>query len=174
MLNEKDILISACGTDENGFSKAIVKIENSILSISDKEPIVIDDIVMDNPIVNIFRSRAFTMIDMTFKNPEDFELKELSEKLKSFCSPENSLNDEFDEMPTICVTVCPKQLNGAYYILGLHAMWTLQPSSIGGNIDTVRFIIQNDYFNTYHFDIERLDRDQLEYDTQEEIANGII
>lgn len=174
MINEKDILRVACGRDKLGITKSMVKIETSIISMDGKDPINIDDMVLDNPAINIFKSMAFTMIDLTFDSSEDYELAQLFSMLTNFCKPENGIGERFNEVPAVCVTVCPKELDGQYYICGLHAMWSVM-SSKGSNVnDTIRFIVSNEYLHTYQFNTDLIDTEAMEEEALAEMENGIL
>ena len=47
-------------------------------------------------------------------------------------------------LPTILLTVTPKEHDGEYYISCLNAMWCVMPSRIGVVNDTIRFMFTND------------------------------
>lgn len=156
MIKEKDIFISSCGHDDKGFGKSFIKIETAIVSEDVNNTETIDSIILDTPSVNVCKTRAFTMIDLCFRSNKEEELIDTINLLSSFCSVENTFDEEKGEMPAICVSICPKEYNGEYVIVGMHAMWTLHQSMIDGGLDTVRFIVENGFIHTYKIDMDEL------------------
>lgn len=172
MITEKDIYIAACGVDTRGINKALIKVETSILNTDGRDPDNIDSIVLDNPTVNIFKTRSFTMIDLTFASEEDYEFMNLTRVLSDFCKVENSMDEKSGEMPAVCVSICPKKYNGEYVVVGMHAMWMIHQSSPGRGIDTLRFIVENGFMHTYQLNIDEFDIDKAEDEADVETAAG--
>ena len=173
MITEKDVYIAACGRDERGISKSLVKVESVILTEGGSEPNVISNMILDNPVVNIFKTRAFTMVDITFVSNDDYEFAQLMQMLSDFCKVENSMNEESGELPAICISICPKEYNGEYIVVGMHAMWALHQSKAGNGIDTIRFIIENGFMHTYQVNIDALDMEKALDEAQTELEKGI-
>lgn len=173
MITEKDIYIAACGRDEKGINKSLVRIENVILTEGGSESNAISDMILDNPVVNIFKTRAFTMVDVTFVLNDDYEFTQLIQMLSDFCKVENSMNEESGELPAICVSICPKEYNGEYIIVGMHAMWALHQSKAGNGIDTIRFIIENGFMHTYQVNMDATDMEKATSEAQKELERGI-
>lgn len=173
MITEKDIYIAACGRDEKGINKSLVRIENVVLTEGGSESNAISDMILDNPVVNIFKTRAFTMVDVTFVSNDDYEFTQLIQMLSDFCKVENSMNEESGELPAICVSICPKEYNGEYIIVGMHAMWALHQSKAGNGIDTIRFIIENGFMHTYQVNMDATDMEKATSEAQKELERGI-
>ncbi len=159
-LTERDILISACGEDEDGHSKSVVSVKMSEINSKTGEEKVIDELVLKTPIVNIFRSIKYTMIDLTYMWPSDFEFVNLFGRLQEF-SKTDALNPDMDVMQTIVVTVSPKEYIGEFYLTGLHGAWSMQPSKSGAKIDTVRFIFDNEFFNVFAIDTGEEEQEEV-------------
>ncbi|HAG69674.1 MAG TPA: hypothetical protein DCL38_06850, partial [Lachnospiraceae bacterium] len=54
-----------------------------------------------------------------------------------------------DAVPSIMVTLAPKEFEGRFYVSALHGMWVLMPSVVGGAVDTVRFVFENEFVNCF-------------------------
>lgn len=162
-MTERDVMISCCGEDDFGNNKATVAVKLSRINLETFEEDVEDEMLLDNPIINIFRNPRFTMLDLTFTNKEDFEFINLAARLRDFSRFEiMAANEEAMIGPTIIVTLIPKETKGEYFCVGVHGMWVIMMSKIGGPIDTIRFIFDNELFTTYHNDFSGLDLDQIE------------
>lgn len=157
MITERDVLNASCGLDDDLIPKAMAKVEICRVFM-DKTPIKIKELITSNAYVNIFKSVAFTMIDLTYENRNDEEFKALRTLLKSIKQMPNDENTETDETSetkenngqiAISITICPKKLNGMYYVIGFYAMYAPIASDESDRVDTVRFIILNDFFHVY-------------------------
>lgn len=162
MLTEKDVLIAACGKDRDGYSKSAVKIDDAMIDATTGEEDVNNELLLDNAVVNIFRNSQMTMVDLTFDNPEDYEFTQLVYFLQEATAIENTMDTYEQHVPSVIITICPKALEFEYYVTGIHAMWCVQPSQVGGANDTVRLIFTNNMFHVYHMDIDKLLEDDQE------------
>lgn len=172
MLNEKEVMLSACGISEEGESKAYIKVTNAILDVTKNKQEVVDDIILDGPVVNIFRNFKFTMVDLTFSSGTDYEFINLSDTLKELSKPEKSLGEDEDLIPALIVTVAPKELDYEYYLTGVHASWCLTVSDTGmDTVDTVRFIFTNDMIHVYHMDTSEMvtEEDYFNEETSQDV-----
>ena len=145
-MRELEVMRACCGEDEEGFSRAAVSVKLMMLK-EDETAEEIDEIVLDNPIVNIYRDPRRTLIDLTFPNVKDFEITNLAVRLQSFMGEKMTM--QRDAVPSIMMTLAPKELFGQYFISAIHGMWFLMPSAVGGVIDTVRFIFENDFVDCF-------------------------
>lgn len=145
---EKDILIAACGEDIDGFSKAITAIRLEDINCNNGDIRTVDEILLDSPIINIFRTKGTTTVDLTFTDSNDYEfmntVARLNDFMKASFSPDGS-----EVIRSICVTITPKEVFTDFLSTGIYGVWNLQPSNIGGSIDTIRFFFDNDYFQTF-------------------------
>lgn len=156
MLSEREIFIRACGRTADGFAKSAIKIDDADINVNTHEENILNELMLDNPVVNIFRNAKMTMLDLTFDNPEDYEFHHLIGFLQNATSLDRTMDTVSDTVPSVIITICPKELEFEYYITGLHAIWCLQPSQIDGPIDTVRFIFTNDLFHVYHMNVDAI------------------
>ena len=130
-MRELEVMRACCGEDEEGFSRAAVSVKLMMLK-EDETAEEIDEIVLDNPIVNIYRDPRRTLIDLTFPNVKDFEITNLAVRLQSFMGEKMTM--QRDAVPSIMMTLAPKELFGQYFISAIHGMWFLMPSAVGGVI----------------------------------------
>ncbi len=155
-ISERDIVITCCGEDDYGNPKALVSVKLADINVNTGEERVLDEVIVESAIVNIFRSVVSTMVDLTFMDPEDYEFVSAVAHLQDFCrvdmEPGNS-----NVIRTIVVTVVPKKFESAY-ACGFHAAWNIQPSKVGVKNDTLRFVFDSDYFNVFVADREEIEK----------------
>ena len=171
-ITEKTVFIAACGVDEKGTNKSITKVETNYLNVADNAEKVESEITMDGAVVNIFRSLRYTMIDFQFTNSADCDYVRALQLLKEFSIPENSLDTESSIIPCIQVTVMPKELEGKYFITGIHGTWCAIPSEPNRLADTIRFIFENGLVHTYRINEKNIDYDELEEQLYADAQNG--
>ncbi len=174
-MKERDIFLACCGNDEQGDNKSTVAVKLSKIDLNTGEEETQDEMLFDNPVVNILRNPRFTMVDLTFTNKDDYEFVNLVARLQDFSKVENTAQTD-DAMigPTIILTVIPKSYKGEYYCSGMHGVWVAMPSRIGSPIDTVRFIFDNELFLAYNYDISQVDMAEIENELWKEEFNGNI
>ena len=160
-MTEKEVFIAACGVDDDQNNKSIVKIESKIFHTKNSTEEDVSERTIDGPVVNIFRSMRYTMIDLQFSDNSDYDYINVSAMLKDFCTPGNSIDDLAEDIPAIVLTVMPKSLEGEYYICGMHGTWCLMPSQPNRLADTIRFIFDNNLVHTYQIDESQVDTDEL-------------
>ncbi len=171
-MTEREIMLSCCGEDDFGSNRATVAVKLSRINLETEEEEIEDEMLFDNPIVNIFRNPRFTMIDLTFTNREDFEFINLVARLQDFSKAENTaVNTKATIGPTIVLTIIPKETKGEFYCSGIHGIWCCMPSKIGAPIDTVRFIYDNELFMAYHNDFSDIDIDGLDDEFEKEMED---
>ena len=158
---ETDIFRACCGLDEEGYSRSVSAVKMLFFS-EEAEPEEFDEIISDHPVVNIYRDSLRTMIDLTFENPADYEFTNLVLRLQEFSRLE--LSEEREAVPSVMVTVSPKEWMGRVYLSAIHAMWCLMPEMPGGKINTVRFIFDNETVDCFQIDEEVFDEGEDEYE----------
>ena len=169
-MTEKEIFISACGIDEDGEGKSIVMIETLFASPDpSKEEKIVDSITFDGTPVNIFRSLRSSLLDIQFRDNTDYDYVQALSILKDFTKAENSLDSSSESVPTVQVTLMPKDLEGLYYIVGIHGTWCAMSDEAGKLPNIIRFIFDNDLFHTYRISEAALDSDEMEKEVMEEI-----
>ena len=157
-MKEKDIFISSCGVDEDGNGKSVAMVETMYVNAdADIEPKSLDKITFDGVPLNIMRTARFTMIDFQFRDHTDYDYIRTMEMLKKFSDAHNSLEDNAAEIPTIQVTITPKEYSGIYYISGVNAMWCAMSDEPGRCPDMIRFIFVNHDVSTYKLSDEAME-----------------
>ena len=167
-MTDKDVFKAACGITEDKDNKSLVKIETKFYSANDNSEADVEQRTIDGPVVNIFRSLRYTIVDLQFSDNSDYDYINVSQMLKNFSTPENSMDTVTDKIPAIVLTVMPKSLEGQYYICGMHGTWCLQPSAPNKLADTIRFIFENDLLHTYQVNPTALDYDGVDEQIQED------
>lgn len=148
-VSEKEVFEAICGEDDLGQPKATASVKLSDFNIANETEQVYNEMVIDNAIVNVFKTPALTMVDLTFYSENDSRLAELSKMLTDFSKQSMSSSDE-NVLSTIVLTVVPNK-DASVYVSGIHGTFCFMPSAIGAAVDTLRFIFQNDYI--YAFEI---------------------
>lgn len=163
MVSEKEIFKAACGMNEEQESNSIIRVETKLLHLADGgSEEALSDLTLDGPCVNIHRSLRFTMIDLEFDNNDDPDYLHLASMLKDFTGYEQSMDVENDRIPALVLTIMPKELDGEYFICGMHGAWCLMPSTPEGPADTVRFIFDNELVHTYRINADVPEDDPAE------------
>lgn len=160
MLTEKDVFIAASGVTEDGDGKSLSQIATKFLDMGTGEEELVREMSFDGVIINIFKSLRMTMIDFKFESALDYNFVQASEMLKEFTSVENSADPESNRMPIVQVTIMPEELEGQYYITGVHGSWCLMPSEQGKAADIIRFIFDNDTVHTFRINEDMLGADE--------------
>lgn len=146
-ISEKEVFEAVCGEDDLGQPKATVSVKLSDFNIANETEQVFREMLIDNAIVNVFKTPALTMVDLTFYSENDSRLAELSKMLMDFSKQSMSSSDE-NVLSTIVLTVVPKE-DSSIYVSGVHGTFCFMPSVIGGAVDMLRFIFQNDYISAF-------------------------
>lgn len=145
-MKELDVIREACGVDEDGNAKAVVSVKLSEINTGTLQEKVLDEVLLDNPKVQIYRSVRYTMVDLIFGSPMDFEFINVWGRLNGFC---NEIGEDMNSMRTIVITISPKSLMGEYFLCGLHAAWSLMKSRPDGEMDMIRFVMDSEYFGVF-------------------------
>lgn len=172
-MTEKDILIACCGTDADGITNSIVKVQNTILDINKDAEDIKSEVTLDNPSVNIMRTYRYTIVDLIFINDTDYDYINTVQMLRDFIIPENSMDAEDSLVPAIVVTISPKSFEGQYYVAGMHGTWCLMPSDPSGPVNTIRFIFDNELLHTYELNDADVDYDTIATEMQLEAEYGV-
>lgn len=149
LYTEKDVLLACCGDDEDNNANAITAIRMSIMDlVTGDEVRVEDEITMTEPVINISRGPRFTMVDLTFM-PNSFNLVNAVARMQAFIKAENRQDDAENLVPSIFLTISPKNFDAVTYCTGAHGAWYVMTSKIGHPMDTIRFIYDNELFGTF-------------------------
>ena len=173
MRDEIEIIKAACGLDENGEPRSVVRMEAKILHLSGEgSEETLSEMTLDDPCVNIHRSFRYTMVDLEFGDSKNEEYTRSVKMLKESTSPEQSMDLENDRVPTLVLTVVPKEFDGEYFICGMHGTWCLMPSVPDQPADTVRFLFENELIHTFKLDDEAISEGENEADEDVDIMYG--
>ena len=173
MRDEIEIIKAACGLDENGEPRSVVRMEAKILHLSGEgSEETLSEMTLDDPCVNIHRSFRYTMVDLEFGDSKNEEYTRSVKILKESTSPEQSIDLENDRVPTLVLTVVPKEFDGEYFICGMHGTWCLMPSVPDQPADTVRFLFENELIHTFKLDDEAISEGENEADEDVDIMYG--
>ena len=153
VLTEHDVLEACCGEDSGGIPNGIISVKMSIFNSETMEESVVDEIVLDTPVIAISRSAVFTMADVTFDRPDDYDLVNLIGRLNGFNGKYLNGRD-LTKIGAVIVTIVPKEYVGEYFAVGMYGAWCLQPSKAGEAADCVRFIFENEYFTVFEVEEE--------------------
>ena len=130
-ITERDIFLACCGEDDEGQSKAIVNIRMADMDTDrDEEISTLDEIVTQTPIVNIYRTKGMTMVDLTFQTVTGFDFVNLVGRLNHFMRAEFEPLDE-SILRAVIVTLTPTEEYVEYYATGMYGTWFLMPSVPG-------------------------------------------
>lgn len=175
-VNEKYAFMVCCGEDEDGNNNSIVSVKLSFINMEDETEDIIDEFILDNPVVNIFKSSKGAFMDLTFMYHDDYDFVNLVGRLNEFSKTQNSaplLNGM--DAPSIFVTATAKKYRGEWFAIGKEAVWCVMPSRAGRPNDTVRFLMASEDLAGFHRDIEDIDLDEAtEKLLMEEAEEGLF
>ncbi len=158
-MKAKDVFMAACGMDDFGDNKALVKVQTGFVDRNSLEETVIEHLDMDRPVVEIHQNARLTIVNLVFEESSDPDFVCASEMIKGFQTIETSMDDE--RTPGITVTIMPKGIEGSF-IHGVSGIAILQSQVPGGAFDTVSIIFTNDCIHAYMLDLDQIDPDQYE------------
>lgn len=162
-MNMKEVIMAASGSIDGKTKSAIGLFHEIWHTNGDTTPV--QQISLEKPVVNIFRHAGYVQVDLVFISKFDADLRNIWDMLTRFCEPENSMDDETDEMPTIVLAIYPTEFEGKYYILATNPIFfTLQPEDASGDPCVIRLIFDEEEFTVFEEDDE---------DVMEEIMNEI-
>lgn len=143
----KDIIVAASGRDEKGFNKAACGLFFEKIDIEGNATII-NEVDVDKPIINIFKSLKRVQVDVIYPMKNDIDLKMMSDLLVRATSAENSIDDNATQFPLVSLSIIPHELDGKFYILCSDPIvWCLTAQDPRGEIDTLRFVFDEEDFN---------------------------
>lgn len=147
MVGIKDIVMAASGKDDQGFNKSAVGLFFEKVDV-DGNSTVIDEVDVDRPIINIFKSFNKVQVDIIYSMKNDIDLRMMNDLLIKATSAENSVDDNATEFPLITLSVIPHEFDGEFYILCTDPIvWCLTAQDPSGELDTLRMVFDEDDFN---------------------------
>ena len=165
---ERDVLMAACGVNQQmpEQPKAQILLETKLLDFQNDSEVRVDSMELYGPIINCFRNVQHMCVDVQF-DEYDLDFIQSVQMLKSFCSPEYSLDNQNGIVPVVVLTILPISLEGEYFASGVNGSWVIMPSQANRLPDTIRFIFNNQDFHTY-----RLNEDKLELPEEKTVRAG--
>ena len=173
MVSIKDIIMAASGKDEQGYNKSAVGLFFERIDI-DGNSTVIDEVDVDKPIINIFKSFNKVQVDIIYSYKNDIDLKMMNDLLIKATNAENSVEDNASDFPLISLSIIPHEFDGKFYILCTDPIvWCLTAQDPRGDIDTLRMVFDENDFNVLATDDEALAmvNTQIEEEIAEEERN---
>ena len=150
-ITEKEILSSCCGTDKEGFSRAVAVVRLSYIKVATgEEEKTFDEIILGEPVIEVYRSPVLTTVDLIF-SPESFELANCFARMQDFIceqGKEKSIESE-ETLPILFLTISPRRYMDRFFCTGMHGAFYLMPSKVGYPPDSIRFIFNSALFGTY-------------------------
>lgn len=154
-MTDKEVMMACCGMDDDGMPRATVALKMARIHVGEMKEEIKDELILDTPVVNMHRGPKFTIIDLVFTDPQEFQFINSVGRLQKFVKVINSADAENTDdavIPTMVVTVAPRDLMNEYFVSGMHGIWAVMPSHIGMPNDTLRFIFTNDSFHVFSMD----------------------
>lgn len=145
---ERDILLASCGINPDGASNAITAIRLEDVNCLTKMTRPVDEIILDSPIINIYRTIGTTTVDLTFTDVNDYEFLNTVARLNDFIRMDFAPREE-EIIRSISVSITPKEVYTDFVSTGIFGVFNLQPANIKGPIDTIRFFFDNEAFQTF-------------------------
>ncbi len=154
-MTDKEVMMNCCGVDDNGLPRAMAALKMAKIHVKEAREEIKDELILDTPVISMHRGPKFTMIDLIFQDPGDFSFVNCVGRLQKFFRiGHSSEHEDTDEavIPTLAVTIAPRELMDEYFVSGMHGIFTVMPSHIGMPNDTLRFIFTNDSFHVFSMD----------------------
>lgn len=162
----KDIVMAASGKDEKGFNKSAVGLFFEKIDVEGNSTII-NEVDVDKPIINIFKNVNRVQVDVIYSTKNDIDLKMMNDLLVRATSAENSVDDNATHIPLITLSIIPHKYEGKFYILCTDPIvWCLTAQEPRGEIDTLRFVFDEEDFNILAADDEALEMIYAEVDTE--------
>ena len=165
-----EVLVQACGYDEDLVPNAFMKLETRLLPISmitageadepqddrDEAGELLSEQILDGPAIQISRGFVFTTVDLMFEEEDEEAFLETERILREYSLRESAFHKNPVEKPAMILTIVPRELAGEFYICGIYGAWGLMSRTSGEIPDTVRLIFHNELFHVFHINEDRI------------------
>ena len=153
MLKEKDVLLAACGVDENGHPKNTTLLSLSILDMSKETDAMedkFDDIALHSACISIDKGACFTSVTLTFPSAKEEECVMVKKMLMGFDKflRNNPLPEH--KISNVSLTIRPDVYDNVWISMG-NGAWAITSSAEEGELDSIRFIFMNDFVRADQF-----------------------
>ena len=167
-LTIKDIILAASGKDEKGFNKSACGLFYEKVDLEGNATII-SEIDVDRPIINIFKGNKRVQVDIVYAMKNDIDLRMMNDLLVRAFSAENSIDDTATSVPLVTLSIIPRELEGQFFILCSDPIvWCLTAQDPRGEIDTLRFVFDEEDFNIMAASEEALE--MLDIELEEDLA----
>lgn len=177
---ESSYFAAISGASNNGRPKARILMRYCTL-YSDGTEIEHQAILVEKPILSVFKHPLFVNVHMDFDQAIDQDLREIWEMLESYRNPLNSVSYSPEELesgyytdesgehlvyfPTIDVTISPINSEKEYALSGINpALHTLQPRDPSGEPCVLQLVFPEDCFSVVTdltLNLEEIQREAL-------------
>lgn len=162
----RDIVIGASGKDEDGLNASACGLFFEKIDINGNSTII-NEVDVDKPIINIFQSLKRIQVDIVYSMKNDIDLLMMVDLLNKATIADNSINDKTGTFPLISLSIIPHKFDGKYYILCSDPIvWCLTAQDPRGELDTLRFVFEEDDFNILATSDEALSMIDAEIDAE--------
>ena len=154
----KEIIDSACDSDENGFTKSAVGLFYETINNDGKVMETIKTVSCDRPVITITKRYQHFFIDLAFSTHLDTDLSLMNSLLKDAFADSDSFDPDRETFPLITLSIVPHQFGGTYYMICTDpAFWALTAQEPKGEVNTLRFVFDEEDFYLMEADEEAMD-----------------
>lgn len=142
-----EIIQAIEGVDEMGAAKAICNV--GIQRGTNESDIIVEASCNTmNAVVNICATKLWVMVDLRFENSYEYDLIQITRLCTDYVQMVKNEMGKYNKPLSLVVSLTPV---GEYdaFIIGRDGFWSLMPSDIGGEPDTIRFIFMAEDFGAY-------------------------
>lgn len=153
MLKEKDVLLAACGVDENGCPKNMTLLGLSIIDTTkqlEEMEDKFDDLTLHSACMSIDKGACFTSVTLTFPSAKEEECIMVKKMLVGFDKflKNNPLPEH--KISNVSLTIKPDGYDNVWISMG-NGAWAITSSTEEGELDSIRFIFMNDFVRADQF-----------------------
>ena len=153
----KDIIDSACGRDDEGFTRSSVSLFHESINADGEVVETIETVICDRPVITITKRYQYIFIDLEFSTHLDTDLSLMNDLLKNAFAASDSFDEDRDTFPLITLSIVPHEFGGAYYMICTDpAFWALTSQDPNGEISTLRLVFGEEDFYLMEADEESL------------------
>lgn len=148
MIDVKDYIESAVGTESNGVPKAEVKFVSTRVDTLTEE-------ASGNPIdcngaeVNFRDLGGFIMLDLKFSNPESTDMRMVYNYLEKYANDLNDITEDSTKYPETAFFITSKQHKDYYILLANPMFWSWNTSTRTGEYDTIRILFEEEKYGFF-------------------------
>ena len=166
----KDIIDSACGRDDKGFTRSAVGLFYENINSDGEIVETVETVNCDKPTVTITKRYQYIFIDLVFSTRLDTDLSLMNHLLKEAFAASDSFDKDKNVFPLITLSIVPHESGGAYYMICTDpAFWALTAQDPNGEINTLRLVFDEEDFYLMETDAESMNQLMQEAAAESEI-----